>query len=409
MKRRGAETWWRRLGGGLGSVCLALCLGAPPARAADAGLDPSPLDASPLAARSLAARGPLALSAAAEPGSLHWAFETGVPLGLARRDASGRAAPVLSPWRLDGFVNAVHDREDARTIAGVGYALRLERARDRSAAWLGLSRGGARAAGDPEAQLRLGAGLAHAFSGVHAEVEWVTSSVLFRNDPRWSTQHTFAYAQMDSAGRSVPRDTTVSEPADHAALWNTAQGTLRWRLGRLSLATVGGVSTGDGVLARRWAQGMVEWQLTRRLLLLGSLGERPAPSLAFHSEAHPRTMIGLQFAPWSTKGWAMSGALVPTALAWKTEALPHERLVVRVHLRDVASAEIAGDFTDWKPVALERLHGGWWYQVLQVPPGVHRVQLRLDGGAWQSPPGLPRADDGPGGPSGTLVVIPAGD
>jgi hypothetical protein len=172
---------------------------------------------------------------------------------------------------------------------------------------------------------------------------------------------------------------------------------------------VGGLSLGDGVSGRRWAQGTVEFQLARRVLLLGSVGERPSASLAFHSDAHPRSMIGIQFAPWSGMGWAMSGSIKPAALGWKTEVQPNDRLVIRVHLRDVTRAEIAGDFTDWKPVALERLRAGWWYQVLHVPPGVHRVQLRLDGGAWQSPPGLPRADDGPGGPSGTLVVLAAGD
>ena len=372
------------------------------AHAADTGPDPAAPGAP---TRSLAARGPLALSAAAEPGSLHWAFETGVPLRLTRRDAAGRLQPVTGPWRLDAFVNAVHDREDAATVAGMGYALRLEHARERNAVWLGLSRGGSRADGDPEARLRLGAGVAHAFSGVHAEVEWVASSVLFRDE----RSRTYAYALQDSAGTWVPRDTSVIEPSNHGALWNTAQGTLRWRAGRLSLATVGGLSMGEGVSARRWAQGVVEWQLTRRVLLLGSLGERPAPSLAFHTEAHPRSMIGIQFAPWSTKGWAMNSSLVPCAQAWKTQFGPPDRLIVRVHLRDVSNAEIAGDFTDWKPVALERLHGGWWYTVLRVPPGIHRVQLRLDGGAWQSPPGLPRADDGPGGPSGTLVVLGADD
>ena len=372
------------------------------AYAADTGTDPAAPGAP---TRSLAARGPLALSAAAEPGSLHWAFETGVPLRLTRRDAAGRLQPVTGPWRLDAFVNAVHDREDAATVAGLGYALRLEHARERNAVWLGLSRGGSRADGDPEARLRLGAGVAHAFSGVHAEVEWVASSVLFRDE----RSRTYAYAMQDSAGTWVPRDTSVIEPSNHGALWNTAQGTLRWRAGRLSLATVGGLSMGEGVSARSWVQGVVEWQLTRRVLLLGSLGERPAPSLAFHTEAHPRSMIGIQFAPWSTKGWAMNSSLVPSAQAWKTQFGPPDRLIVRVHLRDVSNAEIAGDFTDWKPVALERLHGGWWYTVLRVPPGIHRVQLRLDGGAWQSPPGLPRADDGPGGPSGTLVVLGADD
>jgi hypothetical protein len=382
-------------------LALALGLGVTGARAQDA-----PLETSPLAARSLAARGPLALSAAAEPGSLHWAFESGLPLGLTRRDADGRTVRIVSPWRLDAFVNAMHDREATATLAGVGYALRLEHARERTASWFGLSRAGSRASDEPQANVRLGAGLAHAFAGVNAEVEWVASSVLFRNDPRWSRLRTVHFG---SPGDTLGNDSTFSEPGDHAAFWNTAQGTLRWRMGRLSLASIGGVSLGDGVTARRWAQGTVEWQLSRRVLLLGSLGERPSASLAFHSEAHPRSMIGIQFAPWSTLGWAMSGALKPTALAWKSELEPHDRLIVKVHVRDVASAEIAGDFTDWKPVALERLHGGWWYQVLRVTPGVHRVQLRLDGGPWQSPPGLPRADDGPGGPSATLVVLPAGD
>jgi len=385
-------------------LALALGLGVPGARAEE-----SPFDMSPLAARSLAARGPLALSLAAEPHSFHWAFESGLPLGIGRRDASGRTANGIGPWRLDAFVNAVHDREDATTLAGISHALRLEHSRERSAAWLGVSRGGSQAEGDPEAKLRLGAGLAHAFKGVHAEVEWVASGVLFKNDPRWTSERTYPYAWFSSGDTLVERDTTVIELAQHAALWNTAQGALRWRAGRLSLATVAGLSLGDGVTARRWAQGTVEVQLTRRMLLLGSIGDRPAPSLAFHSEAHPRSMIGIQFAPWSSPGWAMSGSLKPAALAWKSELLPDDRFIVRVKLRDVASAEIAGDFTDWKPVALERLHGGWWYQVLRVTPGVHRVQLRLDGGAWQSPPGLPRADDGPGGPSGTLVVLPAGD
>ena len=389
-----------------GATWLALALGfcVPGARAEE-----TPFDVSPLAARSLAARGPLALSLAAEPGSFHWAFESGLPLGIGRRDAAGRSASMLGPWRLDAFVNAVHDREDATTLAGVGYALRLEHARERSATWLGVARGGSQAEGDPEARLRLGAGLAHAFKGVHTELEWVASGVLFRNDPRWSKERKYRYAFYDSAGHSKGRDTTVFDPADHSAFWNTGQGSLRWRAGRLSVAAVAGLSLGDGVTARRWAQGAVEWQLTRRVLVLGSLGERPAPSLAFHSEAHPRSMIGIQFAPWSSLGWAMSGSLQPAALAWKSELLPDDRLIVRVHLRDVTSAEIAGDFTDWKPVALERLHGGWWYQVFRVTPGVHRVQLRLNGGAWRSPPGLPRADDGPGGPSGSLVVMPADD
>ncbi len=393
----------------LGAAALALALGfaMSTARAEESPVAPSPLA---LASRSLAARGPVALSVAAEPSALHWAFETGLPLGMSRRDAAGRTQRVVGPWRLDAFVNASHDREDAANGTGLGYSLRLERASERSAHCLGLSRGGARAAGEPEARLRLAAGRVQALGRVQAEISWISSSVLFRNDPRWPRLRTFQYFTPGDTGLpGTYHDSTIAEPGDHSTTWSTAQGALRWQLGRLAVASVGGLSLGDGVRSRRWAQGSVEWQLSRRVLLLASLGERPAPSLAFNTDAHPRTMLGVQVAPWSRHGWAMSGSLRPRATAWRTQVLPSDRLVVRVHCRDVSSAEIAGDFTDWKPVPLLRLHAGWWYETLRVPPGVHRVQLRLDGGAWQAPPGLPRADDGPGGPSGTLVVVASAD
>jgi hypothetical protein len=239
--------------------------------------------------------------------------------------------------------------------------------------------------------------------GIEAEASWVTSSVLFREDMRWPRVRTFQYP--DSAF-ILWRDTTVTEPADHATFWNTAQASLRWQRGRLALASVGGVSIGDGVRMRNWAQGTVEWQVTRRILAMLAVGERPAPSLAFRNDALPRTMLGVQFAPWATKQWAMGAALEPAVTAWRTQALPGDRLVVRVQCRGVSSVEIAGDFTDWRPVPLERQHGGKWFAVLRASPGVHRVQLRLNGGAWRVPPGLPLADDGPAGPAGTLVVAP---
>src|SRR5262249_33275302 len=161
------------------------------------------------------------------------------------------------------------------------------------------------------------------------------------------------------------RDTSVTEPSDHAAMWNTAQGALRWRSGRFALSSIGGLSLGDGGHARRWAQATAEWQLARRVLLLGSVGERPSASLAVpRSAAHPRTRVGSQPAPWATSGGAMNSPPRPAALAWQSVVKSHGRLFVKVHLRDVSGVEIAGDFTDWKPVRLEPLHWGWWYQML---------------------------------------------
>lgn len=68
------------------------------------------------------------------------------------------------------------------------------------------------------------------------------------------------------------------------------------------------------------------------------------------------------------------------------------RLVV--HALAATTVELAGDFTDWQPVALRRTAEGTWEAVLRIASGVHRVNVRIDGGEWTVPAGTtPSADD----------------
>jgi hypothetical protein len=390
-----------------GLAWLVVTLGLTACRASAAGIPGEAATPDAVPAPSLAARGPLALALAAEPGGLHWGLETGFPLGLTRRDGSAASRRSEGPWRLDACFNASHDRENIAGAASLATSLMLERSDARGATWWGVSHGGPRRSGDPEARLRLGLGRAQWLGGVHAEVAWVSSSVLYRDDPRWSRTRTLHVFTQPDTGAGYFTDSTFTEHDTHAALWNTAQGSLRWQRGRFALESVGGLSLADGVPARRWAQATLDVQLTRRVMFMASLGERPAPALAFSGAAQPRTMLGVQFAPWSARGWAMSSALRPVATAWRARSVGRNRLLVRVHGRDVSRVELSGDFTDWTPVTLLPVHANWWAAVVPVPPGVHRVQIRLDGGPWLAPPGLPRADDGPGGASGALVVTGA--
>lgn len=386
---------------------LSLALGITVCRASAAGVPGEHASTDFPPGYSLAARGPLALSLAAEPGSVHWGLETGFPLGLARRDGSPSSAGIASPWRLDAGFSASQDRSSTSSrvsTSSLATSLTLARLDARGATWLGISHGGPREPGDPEAALRLGVGRAQWLAGIHAEVAWVTSSVLYRDDPRWFHTRTLRVYTQPDTGAGYYTDSTVTDHGTHTALWNTAQGSLRWQHGRLALESVGGLSLGNGVHARRWAQATLDVQLTRRVLLMASLGERPAPALAFSGGAQPRTMLGIQFAPWSARGWALNSALKPIGIKWQTQSVGHDRLLVRVHGRNVSRVELSGDFTDWAPVSLIPVHANWYAIVVRVSPGVHRVQLRLDGGPWMAPPGLPRADDGPGGPSGAWVV-----
>jgi hypothetical protein len=66
--------------------------------------------------------------------------------------------------------------------------------------------------------------------------------------------------------------------------------------------------------------------------------------------------------------------------------------------------ELSGDFTGWKAVPLVATPGDAWRISLPIAPGTHQVNIRVNGGRWMVPPGLPPILDEFGGAAGLLVV-----
>jgi hypothetical protein len=75
-----------------------------------------------------------------------------------------------------------------------------------------------------------------------------------------------------------------------------------------------------------------------------------------------------------------------------------------VHAPNARSVEIAGDFTDWQPVALVRGGPARWQTTLAIPRGVHWINVRLDRGSWIVPAGVTSATDDYGSEVGIFVV-----
>ncbi len=75
-----------------------------------------------------------------------------------------------------------------------------------------------------------------------------------------------------------------------------------------------------------------------------------------------------------------------------------------VRCTGAGSLEMRGELTDGETRALDRLTAGWWELVSQAEPGLHIVQVRIDGGAWRAPDELPTATTPSGEPAGTLAV-----
>ncbi|MFI5371665.1 MAG: hypothetical protein ACHQ52_08910 [Candidatus Eisenbacteria bacterium] len=381
------------------AVMLGVCLGLPAGAARGDSPDRPPWLRDPVS------RGPLAGTAAFDDRWTYWSLDSGLPLGAmlpwrerARPDSLHDIRPLASlTLSLAGVFD--HHAGDAGTVH---YAAILQRGARAGGGWLGLSSGAGGAPSEPGTRLMLAAGAWRSIAPVQVEVGMVSSMVRLVDPTRWFE---VTHARVEASSDTLPgRDTTLVRAVDHVALWTTGQGALRWRVGRVELETVTGFTFGDEAPMLRWAQGTVRVQVARQLMLIASAGRRPAPSLAFDVTAMPRTMIGLQLAPWASSSWAMAGGIRPRARSWMARPLADDRVAIHLRCQDTRMVELAADFTDWAPVAMSPIGGGWWELVAPAEAGIHHVRVRLDHGSWQVPPGLLRADDGYDQPTGVLIL-----
>ena len=66
--------------------------------------------------------------------------------------------------------------------------------------------------------------------------------------------------------------------------------------------------------------------------------------------------------------------------------------------------QFSGDFNAWTPIDLTEDGHGRWRASISLTPGVHHVSLRVDGGPWFAPPGIPAVPDDFGGTTGIIDV-----
>ena len=80
------------------------------------------------------------------------------------------------------------------------------------------------------------------------------------------------------------------------------------------------------------------------------------------------------------------------------------RRTIRVSAAGAHRVELAADFTDWKAVPMRRTRSNAWEITLPITAGIHRFNLRVDGGEWGIPPGVTAITDDFNGVVGLLTV-----
>ncbi len=188
--------------------------------------------------------------------------------------------------------------------------------------------------------------------------------------------------------------TTIAEPAAADTVRRQRRSGLtdavlssRWRIASLEF---------DVALGRRFSRTTPEltiWNvgvarsLTPQLALVaaaGRAGSDPVTSVP----GSRYLLLGLRLRLGPTQGVAMSSLPpAPDRSPFRIgPALPAGREVI-VRVPAARTVELAGDFTDWRPVRLDPVGAGSWRTVLPIRPGLHRLAIRIDHGEWRAPPG----------------------
>ncbi len=175
-----------------------------------------------------------------------------------------------------------------------------------------------------------------------------------------------------------------------------AGGTLRLMEGPAELwASTGGWLAG-GVSGLAWAAG-ARAGLGPRLELLAS-----ARGNGFDPLYLTTTGTSIAFGMSVRIGGRPGSVLAPVPAVYR-----NGRAEVRIPARGIVGRpSIAGDFTKWKPMPMER-EGGRWTWGAQLAPGTYNYAFVAEDGTWFVPRSVPgRRDDGMGGHVAVLVVAP---
>jgi hypothetical protein len=302
-----------------------------------------------------------------------WNFQGGT--------AASVSTPTLGIFQLEGVGQAEwtsHYRARGTTLFSGGVRAYLTPGSG-ARAWVGRYGGQASSLGTRRPLRRSEFGGSARLGAVHLEFSVASTTVdralLFGQvDPREDTL------------TSNPLPTTGQRRVERVALTDAVLSG-RWRIRSLDF---------DASLGRRFSRSTTEttiWGLSASRSIAPSLalvaaagraGSDPVTSvpgaryfaLGLRLQVGPQVMAPLPAAP----------ARTTTAPFRIGPAVAAGREIV-IQAADARAVELAGDFTDWKPVALQPWGEDGWRALLPISPGLHRLAIRIDGGAWQAPSG----------------------
>ncbi len=205
----------------------------------------------------------------------------------------------------------------------------------------------------------------------------------------------------DSLGNVID---TSSRTSSVARQYADLESSVYWSHGALALDGLLGtrVTTSYGQRAT-WGRAQASWALDQQFALVAAGGTRaPEPAIGRVGGNFFSLGVRLASAPWIAH--ALHHGARSSASSFGVRADGSTRIIY-VRAPAARTIELMADFTDWQPRMMRHVANDEWELALHVAPGSHRLNIRVDGGEWSTPPGAGTVQDEFNGLVG-LVVIP---
>ncbi|HKO17110.1 MAG TPA: glycogen-binding domain-containing protein [Gemmatimonadaceae bacterium] len=211
-----------------------------------------------------------------------------------------------------------------------------------------------------------------------------------------------------TASANVSASSTSSSDCRRQSHFSDVEASVNWAHGWLEMTAQTGYRFGNAADvtadSRRWAAGSAVVWLTDRMAAVAGGGRVPANptrGLPARNYVNFGIMLAYNSIPRSSVPVAPRAAVVR---AFEVRQVNAGTQKITVQVGGVETVEVMGDFSDWAPLLLIRRGRDLWDITIPVSPGVHQLNVRVDGGPWLPPPGLPAMRDGFSGEVGLFVA-----
>ena len=199
--------------------------------------------------------------------------------------------------------------------------------------------------------------------------------------------------------------TPIFEGRGRAA--TTSRLEMAWARGAWTVGVAGTTRMTPGLATNRWLRAKAGVRIAPEIWLVAAAGSEASDALGARAAAKGPSltlvMNGFRSRPnrerpsFEPRLEAHVGAGNRVRFEWRH--------------RGAHSVELSGDFSGWEPRPLERIAAEAWRLDAEVwrldavlEPGIHHLLIRIDGGPWVPPAGLPGTSDALYGTVGVLTI-----